>query len=86
MKDSILNGKSILAVNGDSGGLAVLKEKVLKACPNCTFDIASTFKEATERLASCTYHLILLGDMGIRSLDGIGEKATQSDGELRKEV
>jgi DNA-binding response OmpR family regulator len=69
MKDSILNGKSILAVNSDPDVLAVLEEEILEACPNCTFDAATTFKEASERLASYTYHLVVLDIMGVRGFD-----------------
>ncbi len=69
MKNSILNGKSILAVNDDPDVLAVLEEEILEACPNCTFDKATTYKGATERLASYTYHLIILDIMGVRSFD-----------------
>ena len=60
MKNSILNGRSILAVNDDFDVLAVLEEEILEACPNCTFDKVVTYKGATERLASYTYHLELI--------------------------
>jgi CheY-like chemotaxis protein len=69
MKESILNEKSILVVNDDPDVLTVLREEVLEACPNCTFDTAATFREATQKLASYTYHLIILEIMGIRFLD-----------------
>jgi DNA-binding NtrC family response regulator len=69
MKDSILNGKSILAVNGDPQVLAVLRKKTLQSCPNCTFHTATAFKEAIERLASFTYHLIMLDIMGDHGFD-----------------
>ena len=71
MNDSILNGKSILAVNENPKVLAVLREEILQSCPNCTFDAATTFKEATERLASFTYHAIIL-DMGDQGFDLLG--------------
>ena len=69
MKHSILNGRSILAVNGDPDVLAVLEEEILEACPNCTFDKAATYEGAAERLASYTYHLVILDVMGPRSFD-----------------
>ncbi len=69
MGKSILADKSILAAVDDSKVLEFLKNQVLRSCPNCTVDSASTFKEAIERLASYTYHLMLLGNMGGRSLD-----------------
>lgn len=71
MKDSILNGKSILAVNENPEVLAALKKEILQSCPNCTFDAATTFKEAIERLASFTYHAMIL-DTGGRSFDLLG--------------
>ncbi len=69
MKHSILNGRSILAVNDDPDVLTVLEEEILEACPNCTFDRVATYEGATERLASYTYHLIILDVMGVRSFD-----------------
>ncbi len=71
MKSSILNGKDILAVNENPKVLAVLREEILHSCPNCTLDTTTTFKEATERLASFTYHAIIL-DMGEHSFDLLG--------------
>jgi hypothetical protein len=72
MNDSILNGKSILAVNEKNPTvLTVLREEILQSCPNCTLDTATTFKEATERLASFTYHAIIL-DMGDHGFDLLG--------------
>jgi hypothetical protein len=69
MKVSILNGKSILAVDEKPDFLAGLEKRILGIRPNCTFDTASTFKEASERLASYTYHLIILGNIGGRGFD-----------------
>ena len=69
MRESILNGRSILAVNDDPDVLAVLEEEILEACPNCTFDKAATYEGAAQRLASYTYHLIILDIMGVRSFD-----------------
>lgn len=69
MEKSVLTGKSILAVNDDPEVLAVLRKEVLKACPNCTFDTATTFTEASQKLASYTYHLVILDNMGVRDLE-----------------
>ena len=43
MKESLLNGKSILAVNDELGVLRVIEEALRKGCPRCTFDKAATF-------------------------------------------
>ncbi len=69
MKESILNGKSILAVDDEPDVLVVLEEEIRGACPNCTFDKASTFEEASQKLASFTYDLIILDIMGVRGFD-----------------
>jgi hypothetical protein len=47
MKESILNGKSILAVDDGPDVLEVLEEEIREACPRCTFDKATTFEDAT---------------------------------------
>jgi len=69
MKASILNGKFILAVDDERDVLEVLEDEIREACPSCTFDRASTFEEASQRLASYTYDLILLDIMGVRGFD-----------------
>jgi len=48
MKESILDGKRILAVDDEADVLDLLEEEVLQACPNCTIDKARTFEEASQ--------------------------------------
>jgi CheY-like chemotaxis protein len=69
MEESILSGKSILAVDDEPDVLAVLEEEIRGACPNCTFDKASTFEEASQKLASNAYDLVILDIMGVRGFD-----------------
>ena len=69
MGESILNGKSILAVDDEFDVLAILEEEILGSCPKCGFDKASTFEEALEKLASHTYDLVILDIMGVRGFD-----------------
>lgn len=69
MKESILNGKSILAVDDEPDVLEVLEEEIRQACPGCTLDKATTFEQASQRLASYTYDLIILDIMGVRGFD-----------------
>ncbi len=69
MEESILNGKSILAVDDEPDVLEVLEEEIRGACPNCTFDKASTYEEASKKLASNTYDLGILDIMGVRGFD-----------------
>ncbi len=69
MKESILNGKSILAVDDEPDVLEVLEEEIREVCPKCTVDKAITFEEASQRLASYTYDLAVLDIMGVRGFD-----------------
>ncbi len=69
MDESILNGKHILAVDDEPDVLEVLQEEIRGACLNCTFDKASTFEEASRKLASNTYDLVILDIMGVRGFD-----------------
>ena len=69
MKESILNGKSILAVDDEPDVLEVLEEEIREACPGCTFDKSTTFEDATQKLASYTYDLIILDIMRVRGFD-----------------
>jgi hypothetical protein len=48
MAESILNGKSILAVDDEPDVLAILEEEILSACPRYTFDKATTYEKANE--------------------------------------
>ena len=69
MKESILNGKSILAVDDEPDVLEVLEEEIRGACPDCTFDRATSFEQASQKLASATYDLVVLDIMGVRGFD-----------------
>ncbi len=57
MRESILKNKIILAVDDEPNVLTVLEKEIRAACPTCTFDKATTYKEASERMASFTYDL-----------------------------
>jgi DNA-binding response OmpR family regulator len=69
MKKSILNGKMILAVDGDQVVLQTLEKEVFKAAPNCVFYKANEYQKANELLASFTYDLVILNIMGDRGFD-----------------
>ena len=60
MKESILSGKIILAVDDEPDVLEVLREEILAACPTCRVDKATTFEQASQMLTSYTYDLIIL--------------------------
>jgi CheY-like chemotaxis protein len=69
MKDSILNGKRILAVDDEPDVLAVLGEEILGACTNCQFEKATTYEEAVKLLESKSYDVVILDIMGVRGFD-----------------
>jgi len=69
MKESVLNNKWVLGVNSNEDVLNVLKEKILKAAPNCHFEKATTYQEAFEFLVFFMYDLIILGNALSRSHD-----------------
>jgi len=69
MKDSILNGKRILAVDDEPDVLAVLEEEIQGACSKCQFDRAATYEEAVKLLKSNSYDVVILDIMGVRGFD-----------------
>ncbi len=69
MKESILNGKNILAVDDEPDVLTVLEEEIREASPRCIFDKATTFEEASQKLASYSYEIVILDIMGVRGFD-----------------
>jgi DNA-binding response OmpR family regulator len=73
MAESILNGKSILAVDDEPDVLITLEEEIMTACPRCTFDKATTFAQASEFIGTLTYDLIILDIMGVRGFDLLGQ-------------
>lgn len=69
MAESILNGKSILAVDDEPDVLTVLGEEIREICPKSRYDKARTYEEAVERMISLTYDIIILDIMGVRGFD-----------------
>jgi hypothetical protein len=69
MKESILKGKRILAVDDEPDVLTVLEEKILEVCPNCRFDKTTSYATAIDRLKSKTYDVVILDIMGVRGFD-----------------
>lgn len=67
--ESILDGKRILAVDDEPDVLKILEEEILEACPNCQFDKAQTYEEASEKLNSQAYDIVILDIMGVRGFD-----------------
>ena len=69
MARSILNGKSILAVDDEPDVLTVLEDEVREACPDSRFDKVSTYEQAVERMILLTYDVVILDIMGVRGFD-----------------
>ena len=69
MGGSILNGKRILAVDDEPDILSALEGEILDAAPKCKFDKATTYEEATQKLESQTYDVVILDIMGVRGFD-----------------
>lgn len=69
MKESILDGKKILAVDDEPDVLTVLEEEIIEACPKCAFDKATTYESAVKKLESSNYDVVILDIMGVRGFD-----------------
>jgi CheY-like chemotaxis protein len=68
-KESILNGKRILAIDDEPDILTVLEEEILEASPGCEFDKATTYHKAAELLRTQNYDVVILDIMGVRGFD-----------------
>lgn len=69
MKKSLLEGKRILAVDDEPDVLNVLKEEIKEASPNCIFDKAMTYEEASDKMGKNNYDIVILDIMGVRGFD-----------------
>ncbi len=69
MKESILNGKRILAVDDEPDVLTVLEEEILATCPNCQFDKAVSYSTGVNMLKSEAYDVVILDIMGVGGFD-----------------
>jgi CheY-like chemotaxis protein len=69
MKESVLKGKRILAVDDEPDVLTVLQEEILGACPDCQFDKATEYEQAVEKIRSSAYDLVILDIMGVRGFE-----------------
>jgi len=69
MNESILNNKTLLAVDDEPDIIEMLEELIFAEAPKCAIDRATTYEEACELLASYTYDLVILDIMGVRGFD-----------------
>ena len=69
MISSILDGKTILAVDDEPDVLDILEEEILDAGPNSKFEKATNYYEAVKKLQARTYDIVILDIMGVRGFD-----------------
>jgi len=69
MAESILNSKRVLAVDDEPDILEVLEDEILGYAPGCIIEKATTYQEATQKLESQTYDVVVLDIMGVRGFD-----------------
>jgi len=69
MKESVLKGKRILAVDDEPDVLAALEEEILEACPDCRFDKATQYEQAVQKINFSAYDVVILDIMGVRGFD-----------------
>jgi len=69
MKQSVLKGKRILAVDDEPDVLTTLHDEIVGACPDCRFDKATQYEEAVQKINSSAYDLVILDIMGVRGFD-----------------
>ena len=73
MAESILNGKSILAVDDEPDILEILEEEILGYSPNTIFEKATTYDQAAKKLESQNFDVVVLDIMGVRGFDLLGQ-------------
>lgn len=69
MAQSILDGKSILAVDDEPDVLMVVEEEIRHSCPDCKIEKATSYEKAVELLESQPYDLVILDIMGVRGFE-----------------
>jgi DNA-binding response OmpR family regulator len=69
MKESVLKGKRILAVDDEPDVLATLHDEIMGACPDCRFDKATQYEQAVQKINSSPYDLVILDIMGVRGFE-----------------
>jgi DNA-binding response OmpR family regulator len=69
MAESILNGKTILAVDDEEDVLTLIDDEIRQTCINVVLEKATTYEKASELLNSKVYDLVILDIMGVRGFD-----------------
>jgi DNA-binding NtrC family response regulator len=69
MTESVLDGKSILAVDDEMDILLLLEEFILDSCPKCKIEKATTYEDAAKLLKARDWDIVILDIMGVRGFD-----------------
>lgn len=69
MAGSVLDGKSILAVDDELDILLLLEEIILDSCLNCKIEKATNYEDAARLLTSREWDIVVLDIMGVRGFD-----------------
>ena len=68
-RESVLDGKRILAVDDEPDVLKILEEEISTTCPHCKLDKATAYETAAKMLESTNYDVVILDIMGVRGFD-----------------
>jgi DNA-binding response OmpR family regulator len=69
LDNSILNGKTILAVDDEPDILSTLEDLIMDTCRDVKMDKATNFEDARILLESNKYDVVVLDIMGVRGFD-----------------
>jgi DNA-binding response OmpR family regulator len=69
MMESLLKDLRVLIVDDEPDVLALLREEIMEACPDCQVEESLTYETAKELMISWTYDLVVLDIMGVRGFD-----------------
>jgi DNA-binding response OmpR family regulator len=69
MKVSILNDMRVLAVDDELDILETLEDVIYLDAPKCKIDKATSYEDATQKLTSKIYDVVILDIMGVRGFD-----------------
>jgi DNA-binding response OmpR family regulator len=78
MAESILNGMRILAVDDEPDVLAALEDEIHESAPKCQLEKAISYQEASKKLASQNYDLVILDIMGVRGFDLLNQAVNRN--------
>jgi CheY-like chemotaxis protein len=73
VRESVLNEKTILAVDDEPDVLDILEEEINAECRGCRISRATTYDQAMEALARGPFDLVILDIMGVRGFDLLDE-------------